>query len=109
MSGRVTIQDIADALGLSRNTVSKAINNTGILADATREKVLQKAMEMGYKTFSYAAGQVNNRSALPHSLLSTAAADGPRNGRLCLQTTGSTALRCRGSCPRTSANGSDSL
>ena len=78
MSGRVTIQDIADALGLSRNTVSKAINNTGILADATREKVLQKAMEMGYKTFSYAGSQVNNRSALPQLLLSTAAADGPR-------------------------------
>lgn len=53
MAGRVTIQDIADALGLSRNTVSKAINNTGILADATREKILQKAVEMGYKQFSY--------------------------------------------------------
>lgn len=53
MAERVTIQDIADALGVSRNTVSKAINNTGVLADATREKVLQKAMEMGYKQFSY--------------------------------------------------------
>ena len=54
MSGRVTIQDIADALGVSRNTVSKAINNTGVLADSTREKVLKKAIEMGYKQFSYA-------------------------------------------------------
>ena len=53
MADRVTIQDIADALGLSRNTVSKAINNTGVLADATKEKVLQKAVEMGYKQFSY--------------------------------------------------------
>ena len=53
MSARVTIQDIADALGVSRNTVSKAINNTGILADSTREKILQKAVEMGYKQFSY--------------------------------------------------------
>lgn len=53
MANRVTIQDIADALGLSRNTVSKAINNTGILADSTREKILKKAMEMGYKQFSY--------------------------------------------------------
>lgn len=53
MAGRVTIQDIADALGLSRNTVSKAINNTGILADSTRERILQKAVEMGYKQFSY--------------------------------------------------------
>lgn len=53
MAERVTIQDIADALGVSRNTVSKAINNTGVLAEATRDKVLQKAMEMGYKQFSY--------------------------------------------------------
>lgn len=53
MARRVTIQDIADELGISRNTVSKAINNTGILADTTREKVLKKAIEMGYKQFSY--------------------------------------------------------
>ncbi|MCM1025004.1 MAG: LacI family DNA-binding transcriptional regulator [Roseburia sp.] len=53
MAERVTIQDIANALGVSRNTVSKAINNTGVLADATREKILQKAAEMGYKQFSY--------------------------------------------------------
>ncbi|MBR3384836.1 MAG: LacI family DNA-binding transcriptional regulator, partial [Atopobiaceae bacterium] len=36
MASRVTIQDIADALGLSRNTVSKALNNSEGLADATR-------------------------------------------------------------------------
>ena len=53
MKKKVTIQDIADALGISRNTVSKAINNTEGLADATRERILQKAMEMGYKQFSY--------------------------------------------------------
>ncbi len=53
MANKVTIQDIADALGISRNTVSKAINNTGILADSTREKILKKAAEMGYKQFSY--------------------------------------------------------
>ena len=52
---RTTIQDIADALGISRNTVSKAINNSSGLADATRDKILRKAIEMGYKQFSYAA------------------------------------------------------
>lgn len=52
---KVTIQDIADALGISRNTVSKAINNSGGLAEATREKILRKAVEMGYKQFSYVA------------------------------------------------------
>ena len=53
MAKKVTIQDIADALGISRNTVSKAINNSEGLAEVTREKILQKAVEMGYKQFSY--------------------------------------------------------
>ncbi len=55
MATKVTLQDIADALGVSRNTVSKAINNTGVLAESTRQKVLEKAIEMGYKQFSYAS------------------------------------------------------
>ena len=50
---RVTLQDIADELGLSRNTVSKAINNSEGIAASTRDKILQKAVEMGYKQFSY--------------------------------------------------------
>ena len=68
MSGKVTIQDIADALGLSRNTVSKAINNTGVLADATRERILKKAAEMGYKQFSYAPLTVDPASGPEHHL-----------------------------------------
>ena len=54
---KITIQDIADELGISRNTVSKAINNAEGLADATRERILQKAVEMGYKQFSYFRAQ----------------------------------------------------
>lgn len=63
MASKVTIQDIADALGVSRNTVSKAINNTGVLADATRDRVLKKAQEMGYKQFSYMNISEINKSA----------------------------------------------
>lgn len=59
MSKKVTIQDIADALGISRNTVSKAINNSDGLAEATRERILQKAVEMGYKQFSYVKAQAD--------------------------------------------------
>ena len=33
MKSRVTAQDIADELGLSRNTVSKAFNGTGSISD----------------------------------------------------------------------------
>lgn len=53
MAERITTQDIADALGLSRNTVSKALNNTGVLAESTRDKIIKKAIEMGYKQYSY--------------------------------------------------------
>lgn len=60
MGKKVTIQDIADALGISRNTVSKAINNSDGLADATRERILQKAVEMGYKQFSYVSALTGN-------------------------------------------------
>lgn len=53
MEKKITIQDIADALGLSRNTVSKALNNTGILAEETRQKILEKAADMGYRRIVY--------------------------------------------------------
>lgn len=45
---RVTTQDIADACGLSRNTVSKIFNGRGAVPDATRDFVLGKAQELGY-------------------------------------------------------------
>lgn len=51
MSRKVTIQQIADSLGLSRNTVSKALNNTGVLAENTRSRIIARAKEMGYKQF----------------------------------------------------------
>jgi LacI family transcriptional regulator len=68
MKNKVTIQDIADALGVSRNTVSKAINNSDGLADATREKILQKAFEMGYKQFSYVNTLTRSAAELPGTL-----------------------------------------
>ncbi|MBP5295662.1 MAG: LacI family DNA-binding transcriptional regulator [Lachnospiraceae bacterium] len=45
---RVTIQDIANACGFSRNTVSKVFNNRGSVPEATRKTILQKARELGY-------------------------------------------------------------
>ena len=62
--GRVTIQDIANALGLSRNTVSKALNNTGVISAATRMRVLTKASEMGYKQFYFETiGNIRTKNA----------------------------------------------
>lgn len=83
MKHKVTIQDIADALGMSRNTVSKAINNSDGLATATRERILQKAVEMGYKQFSYASAF----SSLSASTIHAAPAESGFAGEIALFTT----------------------
>ena len=44
---KVTIQDIAAEMGLSRNTVAKALNG-GLVSTRTRHAVVQKAWQMGY-------------------------------------------------------------
>ncbi|MCM1219716.1 MAG: LacI family DNA-binding transcriptional regulator [Lachnospiraceae bacterium] len=48
---KVTVQDIADALGFSRNTVSKALNGQYV-PPKTRNLVLNTAIEMGYKSYN---------------------------------------------------------
>jgi DNA-binding LacI/PurR family transcriptional regulator len=45
---RVTLQTIADALGVSRTTVSNAYNRPDQLAPELRRKVLEVAKELGY-------------------------------------------------------------
>jgi DNA-binding LacI/PurR family transcriptional regulator len=45
---RVTLQTIADALGVSRTTVSNAYNRPDQLAPELRRKVLETAKELGY-------------------------------------------------------------
>ncbi|GIP22486.1 LacI family DNA-binding transcriptional regulator [Paenibacillus sp. J22TS3] len=52
MAEKVTIQDIANALGLSRNTVSKALNNHPQIPEQTRDKIIQKAADLKYKNYS---------------------------------------------------------
>lgn len=50
---KVTIQDIADALGISRNTASKALNGSESIPADTRNKVIKKAIELKYKQFAF--------------------------------------------------------
>ncbi len=45
---RITVQELADACGLSRNTVSKVLNGRGSVPEATRQAVLNKAREIGF-------------------------------------------------------------
>jgi LacI family transcriptional regulator len=54
MKNSVTIQDIANSLNMSRNTVSKALNGKSVPAK-TRNAVLNAAIEMGYKGYKMAA------------------------------------------------------
>lgn len=54
MKKNVTIQDIANALNLSRNTVSKALNGKHVPVK-TRNTVINAAIEMGYKGYKLAA------------------------------------------------------
>jgi LacI family transcriptional regulator len=54
MKNSVTIQDIANALNMSRNTVSKALNGKPVPLK-TRNSVVNAAIEMGYKGYKFAA------------------------------------------------------
>lgn len=45
---RITISNIAEALGMSRNTVSRALKNSGQVSEATKQIIIEKALEMGY-------------------------------------------------------------
>lgn len=51
MSGEknITISDVAEALGVSKTTVSRAISGKGRIGEATRQKVLQYIEEHDYK------------------------------------------------------------
>ena len=57
---KVTIQDIATSLGISRNTASKALNGNNSIPEATRTKVVNKAMELKYKQFAYMHTDLQN-------------------------------------------------
>lgn len=62
MKKAVTIQDIADALSMSRNTVSKALNGKQVPVK-TRNAVISAAIEMGYKGYKLAA---SSETAIGH-------------------------------------------
>lgn len=47
--GKVTLQTIADKLQVSRNTVSKALNDHADVAEETKQLIYNTAVELGYK------------------------------------------------------------
>ena len=47
MTKRVTMQTIADVVGLSKNTVSLALRNDPQIPEATRQRIRETAEAMG--------------------------------------------------------------
>ncbi len=47
----VRIQDIAQELNVTKSTVSKALNGADDISELTRKRVIETAIEMGYKKF----------------------------------------------------------
>lgn len=59
---RVTIEDVAQAAGVSRQTVSRAMNDKGEISPETKEHVLKTIQELGYQPNRLAQGMVTQRT-----------------------------------------------
>jgi LacI family transcriptional regulator len=59
-----TLADIARALGVSKMTVSRAINNHSEISPETRQRILEAAQRMNYRPNQYARALTTNRSFL---------------------------------------------
>ena len=51
---RVTISDVADALNLTKSTVSRALNGYTDISESTQARVKQMARKMNYQPLSHA-------------------------------------------------------
>ena len=60
----VTIKDIAKAAGVSHTTVSRALNNSSLIKNETKQKIRQLAKEMNYSPNYSAKGLVNQKKYL---------------------------------------------
>src|SRR6185295_5248894 len=60
----VTLADIARELGVSKMTVSRAINNNALISPETRRRVLEVARRMNYQPNQHARALATNRSYL---------------------------------------------
>ena len=60
--GEVTIKDIAEYTGVSYATVSRTLNNLSGVNQATREKILAAASEMGYRPNIHARSLKTNKT-----------------------------------------------
>jgi len=59
---KVTIEDVAKTAGVSRQTVSRAINDKGEISPVTKEHVLAVVEKLGYRPNRLAQGMVTQRT-----------------------------------------------
>ena len=59
----VSIKDIARAAGVSHSTVSRALADSPLVADKTKERIQRLAREMGYTPSAIARGLVTQRTS----------------------------------------------
>lgn len=62
MKKKVTIYDLAETLNISPATVSRSLNNHPSISEKTKEKVLAKARETGYRTNKFASNLSKQKS-----------------------------------------------
>lgn len=62
LPSRVTISDVADALGVAKGTVSRALNNYPDISESTRRRVQRTADAMGYRPLAQAQAIRTGRS-----------------------------------------------
>ena len=60
MGNEITLQDIASDLGVSKSTVSLVMQGSPLVADATRKKVQESALQLGY-VYNRAAASLRSR------------------------------------------------
>ncbi len=72
MSGKVTIEDIARTLGISKATVSRAISGKGRVSEATRNEVLRVMAEKDYRPIS---SQKDNPERKNHTIAAVMPSD----------------------------------
>lgn len=60
----ITIADVAEALGVSKTTVSRAISGKGRIGEATRQKVPAYIQEHDYKPNVIAKGWRSQRPSI---------------------------------------------
>lgn len=60
--GNITIDDIAEDLGVSKTTVSRAMSGKGRISESTRQKIREYAAQKGYKPNVQARGLAQRRT-----------------------------------------------